>query len=66
MRDLDISGRDLIEQGYEGKAIGDRLQHLLNAVLDEKVDNRKESLLAYLNKDQEFENEEREDQESRK
>lgn len=66
LRDLDISGRDLIEQGYEGKAIGDRLQHLLNAVLDEKVDNRKESLLAYLNKDQEFENEEREDQESRK
>lgn len=50
LRDLAVNGRDMIEQGYAGKAIGDRLQYLLDAVLDGEVSNQKEALLAYLNR----------------
>ena len=48
LRDLAVDGRDLLALGYEGPAIGKALQALLDAVLDERVPNEKEALLAYL------------------
>ena len=34
--------------GYKGKAIGEALQTLLEAVIDEKVENEKTDLIEYL------------------
>lgn len=46
--DLDIDGYDMMELGYKGKEIKDNLNNLLDAVLEEKVDNTKEELIKYL------------------
>lgn len=46
IRDLAVDGRDLIALGYEGRQIGETLQTLLSAVLDERVENEREALLA--------------------
>ncbi len=46
LRDLAIDGNDLLCLGLAGPAIGRCLQHLLSLVLDEKLDNEKEALLA--------------------
>ena len=44
--DLDINGNDLIAAGLKpGKDIGDCLDYLLAAVIDEKLDNKKAALL---------------------
>ena len=46
LKDLTVSGRDLIAIGFApGKEIGACLQHLLDLVLDEKISNEKEALL---------------------
>ena len=45
---LDIDGNDLMELGIRGKDIGKALEYLFNAVLDEKVQNKKERLLEHL------------------
>lgn len=46
IRDLAVDGRDLIALGYAGRQIGETLQTLLSAVLDERVENEREALLA--------------------
>ena len=47
IRDLAISGNDLLQLGFApGKALGACLQALLDLVLDEKIENTKEALLA--------------------
>ncbi|MGN0977476.1 MAG: CCA tRNA nucleotidyltransferase [Faecousia sp.] len=43
--DLKINGRDLLAMGYEGKAVGDCLNALLEQVLDETLPNEREALL---------------------
>lgn len=48
LRQLDADGNDLILHGYKGREIGRGLKILLNAVMDEKVENKKTSLLSYL------------------
>ena len=48
IKDLDIDGNDLINLGYEGKGIGKALGFLFSAYLDNKVENKKEKLLKYL------------------
>lgn len=45
LRDLAVNGHDLTALGYTGKAIGQALQRLLEAVLDERLPNEKEALL---------------------
>jgi tRNA nucleotidyltransferase (CCA-adding enzyme) len=47
-RDLALNGRDLLERGFQGKEVGRCLDHLLEAVMEEKVKNEKQALLAYL------------------
>ncbi len=48
VRDLAINGHDLLALGYQGPAIGQALQKLLELVLDEQVENEKEALLKAL------------------
>ena len=48
LRDLAVNGRDLMALGYRGPAIGEGLQDLLDAVLDEQVPNEKKALLEFL------------------
>ena len=48
MTDLDINGYDLMDLGYSGKEIKEKLNFLLEAVLEEKVLNNKEKLIKYL------------------
>lgn len=50
LKDLMISGNDLISLGLVGKEIGKSLKYLLNAVLNEQVENDKEQLLFFLKK----------------
>ena len=45
LKDLAINGHDLIALGLSGRELGQCLNHLLNLVLDEKVENTKEMLL---------------------
>ena len=46
LKDLAVSGHDLIALGYSGKAIGTCLSYLLEQVLDEHLANEKATLLA--------------------
>ena len=48
LKDLAVNGNDLIAAGLHGKAVGDALQRLLEAVMDGCVENRKEDLLKLL------------------
>jgi len=45
LKDLALNGHDLMALGYEGRAIGEILNRLLELVLDEQVENTKEALL---------------------
>ena len=45
LSDLKIGGRDLLEQGFEGKKIGEILEKLLLMVAKKEVANQKEALL---------------------
>lgn len=46
LKDLAVTGRDLLQSGYEeGKKIGETLDVLLEMVIEEKVQNEKEYLL---------------------
>lgn len=46
---LAVNGNDLKEVGIEGKATGEALDFLLDAVINEKVKNIKEDLIKFLN-----------------
>ena len=45
LKDLAVNGRDLLAAGLKGKAVGEALQLLLEAVMDGKVPNEKAALL---------------------
>ena len=47
-RHLAVNGNDLKELGYKDREIGKALTILLNAVIDEKSENEKNSLLSFL------------------
>ena len=48
LKDLAVNGHDLTSAGLSGRAVGEALQRLLEAVMDGKVPNTREALLAYL------------------
>lgn len=48
IKDLAVSGQDLMALGLRGPAIGDALERLLEQVTEEILPNQKEALLAYL------------------
>ena len=48
LKDLAVNGRDLMALGIKGKALGQTLNALLEQVLDEKLPNEKEALLAFV------------------
>lgn len=48
LKNLALNGNDLISLGYHGREIGAALTRALEAVIDGKVENDKESLLAFL------------------
>ncbi len=48
LKQLDVNGSDLINAGFsEDKTLGNILNNLLTAVIDEKCENKKEKLLEY-------------------
>lgn len=49
LKDLCVNGHDMMARGLEGRAIGDALRYLLEAVIDGAVSNERDELLAYLN-----------------
>ena len=50
LKDLAVNGRDLIAAGLKGKAVGEGLQMLLEAVMDGKLPNEKDALLSEIRK----------------
>ena len=48
LKDLAVNGNDLKAAGLKGKAVGEALTFLLDAVMDGKVENDKESLMSHL------------------
>lgn len=48
--DLAVNGNDLIQLGYAGKQIGNKLNEILSLVVDDKLKNEKAVILNYLNK----------------
>lgn len=48
IKDLDITGNDLINAGFSGEQIGETLEKALDAVIEEKILNKKSDLLTYL------------------
>jgi len=51
LKDLAVDGNDMMNLGYTGKEIGNSLKSLLEAVLNEQVENEKGQLIKYLNKE---------------
>lgn len=50
LKQLAVNGHDLLALGYQGKEIGQALEQLLQAVMEERLPNEKEILLAALKK----------------
>lgn len=50
VKDLKIDGNDIMNLGYENKAIGDIINYLLDLVIDEPKLNKKELLIKKINK----------------
>lgn len=48
IRELAVSGKDLLDRGYSGTAVGRTLSMLLDHVLEHPEDNRRETLLPLL------------------
>ena len=48
LKDLAVNGNDLLALGLRGPAVGQALRSLLEAVLDERVENEREKLLEFL------------------
>jgi len=51
LKDLAVNGHDLMQLGFTGKAIGNCLNALLEQVIDEKLPNEKDALLAFVQTD---------------
>lgn len=47
-KDLKVNGFDIMENGFCGKRVGEAVEFLLGAVIDGKVENKKDELLLYL------------------
>lgn len=47
LKDLDINGSQLMQAGFSGSQIGNALNSMLNAVLDDRLDNKYEKLLKF-------------------
>ncbi len=52
LKDLAVKGGDLMALGYSGPAIGQKLNALLDQVLEENLPNEKEALLAWARKEE--------------
>lgn len=50
LKDLAINGIDLLHLGFSNKEVGALLQQLLELIIEEKLDNDKESLLNFIKK----------------
>lgn len=50
LKDLNIDGNDLIALGYQGRQIGEKLNLILNAVINEEVENTHDALINYIKK----------------
>lgn len=48
LKDLTINGNTLLNLGFKGKIVGDILHACLDAVIDEKVENSPEQLIAFV------------------
>ena len=48
LKDLAVNGNDMLALGLKGPAVGNALKQLLEAVMDGKIPNDRESLLEYL------------------
>jgi len=48
LKDLAVRGGDIMELGYRGPEVGVKLRGLLEAVLEERVPNEREALMAFL------------------
>ena len=48
LKNLEINGHDIMELGFSGKEIGSALDFLLDAVIEGKCQNKKTSLICYL------------------
>jgi len=46
VKQLSVDGRDMMRLGLSGKAIGEMLEYLLSAVIEERIPNEREALLA--------------------
>lgn len=46
LSDLKVNGYDIIKLGYKGKKIGEVLDYLLDLVIDDKIKNERDSLMA--------------------
>lgn len=52
LKHLAVNGNDIIKLGFKGREIGTKLELLLEAVIDGKIENRKENLIDYLEAEQ--------------
>lgn len=48
--DLSVNGNDLVSCGYKGKEIGETLEKILDKILKGELENSKEKILDYINK----------------
>ena len=48
IKDLELTGTDLIKLGFSGRCIGDALEKLLDAVVCKRCENKKEELIEYI------------------
>ena len=48
LKDLAVNGRDIMNLGYSGRAVGEKLEILLQGVISGEIENRREALLAFL------------------
>ncbi len=46
LKQLAVDGRDMMRLGFSGKAVGETLEFLLSAVIEEKLPNEREALLS--------------------
>ena len=44
---LEINGRDLINIGFKGKAVGDMLNEILDMIIQGKLENKHDLLIKY-------------------
>ena len=49
LKDLAVNGSDLITLGFTGREIGEKLNELLDLVIEEQLPNDREKLLGYIN-----------------